>query len=126
MPQTINILVDVDSVTTLNTGSPRLIMVDDNPSDGGQGTSSLTVNANIDDTLNWYVISLQPGFHIAVTGIQPTASTPPFTPFVNGDSVWSAQVVQPGNSGYTYAYTIYGETGANLGSFTGSLTVNVP
>ena len=67
MPNTINVQIVVNSVLTAQ-GTTTLFMFDDNLSDSqgqafnGQGSNELTIHAQIGDTINWNISSIDADF----------------------------------------------------------------
>jgi len=102
--KSINCLIIVDTEATVN-GTTTVYMVDDN-GDASQGSSELTINCEVGDTINFNVASIIPTWGCALTGLTYNSGQAVlFRPgFKNG--VWTGTVEQKGNMQYSFTFTI--------------------
>ena len=108
----INILVVVDTKTTL-AGRTTVYMTDDNPdSDEGEGTAQLVVNADPGDVINWRAIPIDPSNTVSLDkfidkdGVNIFSEGP-----TKIDGVWTGVVGSyPPNTveSYTFVFSING------------------
>ncbi len=121
MANDINVLIVVDTEAT-QAGATTVYMMDDNTQDQqGQGGNELTINANVNDTINWRVTGIIPETNPELTQFVFTSGGNIFqgAPSVF-DGVWKAQVAADGKATYHFNFTINGR-----GSYSWDPFINV-
>ena len=103
--KTINVLLIVDTVATVN-GTTTVYMVDDN---GDVASNELTIVCDIGDTINWNVASVIPSWGCVLTGFVSGTGNNLFSlgpGFENG--VWTGVVGSKGSETYHFTFTVNG------------------